>query len=231
MAGRDSAARRANRSASMTLSPDEAKRTGVVPGAASASAIRAMDEPMTRAIWTAVSVSARPSATMCWKSAHRLEVHVGEGRVVVVHVEEPERPPEPPGVVGRQVGELGDLGLGQPPAGRDEQAVDHEQVDHVVLDGLVDLLVRAAEPEEHGAYPDQRLDPLGVELGLGLGLGLGVGVGVLDVAMSGRVVRGRAGRTIDCLGSDGARIIPSGIGLRRARRRRRGGTDTLRHRG
>ena len=40
---------------------------GVEPGAASASAIRAIDEPMTRAIWTAGSRSTRPMATMDWK--------------------------------------------------------------------------------------------------------------------------------------------------------------------
>ena len=67
MAGREVPAWRANWSASMTLSPDETSM-GVEPGPASASAIRAMDEPMTRAICTAVSVSIRPTATMDWNS-------------------------------------------------------------------------------------------------------------------------------------------------------------------
>ena len=74
-------------------------------------------------------------ATRYWKSLGRLEVHVGEGGVVVVDVEECECPPETPGDVRRQTPvRLGHLGLGQPVAGRDEQPVDHEQVDDVVLD-------------------------------------------------------------------------------------------------
>ena len=67
MAGIDVPACRANWSASMTLSPVDI-RIGVEPGAVSASAIRAIDDPMTRAIWTAVSTSTRSMATMAWNS-------------------------------------------------------------------------------------------------------------------------------------------------------------------
>jgi len=65
MAGSEVPARRANWSASITLSPDDV-RIGVEPGAVSASAIRAIDVPMTRAIWTALSTSTMSMATMVW---------------------------------------------------------------------------------------------------------------------------------------------------------------------
>ena len=65
MAGMDVPARRANSSASMMLSPDET-RIGVAPGGVSASAIRAMDVPITRAICTADSTSTRSMATIDW---------------------------------------------------------------------------------------------------------------------------------------------------------------------
>ena len=67
MAGIDASACRANSSASRTLSP-VLMRMGVVPGAVSASAIRAIDEPITLAIWTAESRSTMPSATSDWNS-------------------------------------------------------------------------------------------------------------------------------------------------------------------
>ena len=156
MAGREVPAWRANWSASMTLSPDETSM-GVEPGPASASAIRAMDEPMTRAICTAVSMSIRPTATMDWNSRDRFDVHVGEDRVVVPHVEEAEGPPEPSGGLDGDVGGLGHLGLGHATLGGQHQAIDHEEVDHVVGDRPVDLLVGAAEVLEQAAHPDQRV--------------------------------------------------------------------------
>ena len=66
MAGIDAPACLANSSASRMLSP-EPMMIGVVPGAASASAMRAIDDPITRAICTAVSRSTIPMATMAWK--------------------------------------------------------------------------------------------------------------------------------------------------------------------
>ena len=121
MAGIDVPAWRANSSASRMLSPVPI-RIGVVPGAASASAMRAIDEPMTRAICTAESRSTSPMATIDWKRLDRLDVHVGEGGFVLVDIEEPERPPEPLGHIERDVGALRHLGLGHPVPGRDEHA-------------------------------------------------------------------------------------------------------------
>ena len=132
---------------------------GVEPGAVSASAMRAIDEPMTRAIWTAESRSTRPMATIDWKmrtASMSMSVKAGSSSSTS---RKPERPPEPLGHVERDVGALGHLGLGQPVPGRDQHPVDHQQVEDVVLDGPVDLLVGAAEVEEQEAHPGQRLDP------------------------------------------------------------------------
>ena len=65
MAGMVSSATLAKASADMTGSTSGLT---MLPGTSSASAIRAMDEPMTRAICSAVSVSVAPSACMPWKS-------------------------------------------------------------------------------------------------------------------------------------------------------------------
>ena len=184
------------------LSPDD-ETNGVAPGAASASAIRAIDVPMTRAICTAASVSTRPMATMRLEGTDGLEVHFGEGRVVVAHVQEAEGAPEPSGVLGRDRGEGGDLGLGQPVAGRDQQPVDDQEVDHIVVHGPVDLLVGAPDVEKHGSDPGERLDVLGVALGSVLGVALGT-VLAGERAMSEGLVVGRT-RTVLRSGAVGRR--------------------------
>ena len=103
---------------SATLAKASADMTGstsgltMLPGTSSASAIRAMDEPMTRAICSAVSVSAAPERLHALEEPHRLEVEVGEGAVVVVDVGEAEGPPEALELVELDPGELGDLGPG-----------------------------------------------------------------------------------------------------------------------
>ncbi len=158
IAGIDVPARWANRSASRMLSPVPIMM-GVAPGAASASAIRAIEEPITRAIWTAGSRSTRPMATIDWKIRTRLDVHVGERLLGVTHVEEPERPPEPLGHVERDVGAGRHFGLGHQVPRRDQHAVDHQEVDHVVVDGPVDLVVGAPEPVQQRPDSGQCLDP------------------------------------------------------------------------
>ena len=82
------------------------------------------------------------------EEAHRLEVEIGEGRVVVVDAGEPERPPEALELVEVDAGELGHLDPGVAPARRDEHAVGHEEVDHTVGDGPVDLLLGGPVHEE-----------------------------------------------------------------------------------
>ena len=81
-------------------------------------------------------------------------------------VEEAQRPPEPLGHVQRDVGALRDLGLGQSVVGRHQHPVDDQEVEDIVFDGLVDLLVGAAEIEEQEAHPGQGLDPGDVDVGV-----------------------------------------------------------------
>ena len=64
MAGMVSSAMLAKASADITGSTS---RLIMLPGTSSASAIRAMEEPMTRAICSAVSVCVAPSACIPWK--------------------------------------------------------------------------------------------------------------------------------------------------------------------
>ncbi len=76
----------------------------------------------------------------------------------------------------------GHLGLGQAVPGRDQHAVDDQQVEDVVLDGPVDLLVGAAQIEQQEAHPGQGLDPVDVRV-----LVLGVGRVVRHPPTLGRV--------------------------------------------
>ena len=79
MAGSEAPALRANSSASRTLSP-EGTMMGVLPGAASASAIRAIDEPMTRAMCRPDSSSNSPMAIMArkrWRASMSISVKTG----------------------------------------------------------------------------------------------------------------------------------------------------------
>jgi len=79
------------------------------------------------------------------EEADRLEIHLGEGGIVLVHVDEAERAPEATSQVDGDVGPRRDLGLGQAFAGGDQHPVDHQEVDDVIVDGAVDLGVGAAE--------------------------------------------------------------------------------------
>ncbi len=70
MAGSDRSARRTKRSAASILDPAPDPDAPTIPrtaGATSASAIRAIEEPITRASCSAVSTSAAPRSTMVWR--------------------------------------------------------------------------------------------------------------------------------------------------------------------
>ena len=82
------------------------------------------------------------------EEADRFEVEVGEGGLVVVDAGEAEGTPEALELVEADTGQLGDLDPGVAAAGGDEHAVGHEEVDHAVGDGLVDLLLGGPVHEE-----------------------------------------------------------------------------------
>ena len=113
-----------------------------VAGPSSASAIRAMDEPITRASCTDVSTSAAPEGLQPLEDADRLEVEVGE-RPCRRRRRRGTRGPARSARACRSVdaGELGDLHPGVAAPRRHEHAIRHEEVDDVVGDGLVDLFL------------------------------------------------------------------------------------------
>ena len=78
----------------------------------------------------------------------RLEIEVGEDVLVVVDPREAEGAPEALQHVDADTGELGHLDPGVAPARRDQQAVRHEEIDHAVGDGPVDLLLGGAVHQE-----------------------------------------------------------------------------------
>ena len=102
-----------------------------------------------------MSVSAAPERLQPLVEADGLEVEVGESAVVVVDPGEAEGPPEMLELGQLHPGELGHLEPGVPPARRDEHPLGHEEVDHPVVDGLVDLLVGGAAHDEGLADPGQ----------------------------------------------------------------------------
>ncbi len=114
MAGMEASACRANWSASRTLSP-VAPRMGVVPGPAWAAAMRAIEIPITLAVWTADVGVGQSHRDHRLEEPHRFDVHLAEGRLVLVEVEEAERPPESLDELEREPGDLGDFGLGELP--------------------------------------------------------------------------------------------------------------------
>ena len=111
-----------------------------------------------------------------------LEVEVGESAVVVVDPGETEGPPEMLELGQIHPGELGHLEPGVPPARRDEHPLGHEEVDHPVGDGLVDLLVGGAAHDEGLADPGQGRLPGRRRVGVGVVV-VGGGVAVLDVSV------------------------------------------------
>ena len=89
---------------------------GVVPGAVWASAIRAIDDPITRAICTAESRSITSMATMDWNNrtaSTSMSVKTG----VVPEVQKAEGPPESSSHLERDPGGLGHFGLGETATG------------------------------------------------------------------------------------------------------------------
>ena len=130
---------------------------GVEPGPASASAMRAMDEPMTRAICTAVSVSTRPTATIDWNSrAASMSRSVKTGSSSPTSRKPRARQKRRAVSMGMSVVSATSTWVMRRSVGND-QAVDHEEVDDVVGDRPVDLLVGAAQVLEQAAHPDQRV--------------------------------------------------------------------------
>ena len=91
------------------------------------------------------------------EQADRIDVHLGEDGVVVVDVEEAQRPPEPAGHVDGDVGGLGHLDLGEAVAGGHQHPVHDQQVNDIVGHGLVDFGIRAAEAQEERSHPGQRV--------------------------------------------------------------------------
>ena len=143
MAGMEVPACRANSSASMTLSP-EGIRMGVAPGRG-----LGLGDPGHRRADDPGHLHGRVHVDQAHghhglEQPDGLDVHFGEDGVVVPDVEEAEGPPEPPGQLDGDVGGLGHLGLGQPVLGGHQHPVHHQQVDHVVGHGPVDLRIGAA---------------------------------------------------------------------------------------
>ena len=94
MAGSGGPACRANWSASMTLSPD-GPRIGVEPGAGLGLGDPGHREPDHPGALDGRVDIGQAHGHHRLEQLDRLDVHVGEGRLVVPHVEKAEGPPEP----------------------------------------------------------------------------------------------------------------------------------------
>ena len=64
------------------------------PGTISASAMRAIDDPITRANWSAGVGASGPERLHPLKQPERFEVEIGKGEIILVDVGKPEGPPE-----------------------------------------------------------------------------------------------------------------------------------------
>ena len=80
-----------------------------------------------------------PECLEALEQAHRFEVEIRKRAIVLIDPGKAERAPEPLQHVDADAGELGDLDPGVTATRGDEQAVRHEEVDHAIGDGLVDL--------------------------------------------------------------------------------------------
>ena len=145
MAGIVTSAMPANASAERTGSTSALTMS---PGTSSASAIRAMEEPMTRGHLDRRLGIGGAERLQALEDPDRFEIEVGEGAVVVVDPGEAEGAPEALQHVDADTGELGHLDPGVAAARRDQQAVRHEEVDHAVGHGMVDLLLGGPVHEE-----------------------------------------------------------------------------------
>ena len=112
---------------------------------------------MTRAICTAVSVSTRPTATMDWNSrTASMSMSVKTGSSSPTSRNPRARQNRRAVSMGMSVVSATWAWVMRRSVGNDHP-VDHEEIDHVVGHGPVDLLVGAAEVLEQAAHPGQRV--------------------------------------------------------------------------
>ncbi len=137
-------------------------------GDTSASAMRAIDDPMTRANWRLVLDVGHAEVHHRPEDHERLDVEVGEHALVGLHVGEAQGPPEAPGELEVHARHLRHLGLGVAALGRDEEPVGHEQVEHVAAPRPRRSRPRGCRGPQEGAHPLERRRPVTPTLSSGV---------------------------------------------------------------